>query len=64
VTAPERYAEQTLALPIINESGPVGAVIARIDLTTLWDIVSDVELGQRGYAYLVDDQGLPCSPRS
>jgi PAS domain S-box-containing protein len=59
VTAPEQYAEQTMALPIIQESGPVGAVIARIDLTTLWDIVSDVELGRRGYAYLVDDQGLP-----
>jgi methyl-accepting chemotaxis protein len=25
----------------------------------LWDIVSDAELGQRGYAYLVDDQGMP-----
>jgi PAS domain S-box-containing protein len=50
---------QTLSLPIINESGPVGAVLAKIDLTTMWEIVSDVELGKRGYAYLVDTSGQP-----
>jgi len=58
VTAPEQYPEQTLALPIVGENGLAGAVMARIDLTTMWDIVSDAELGQQGYAYVVDDQGL------
>jgi hypothetical protein len=50
VAVPEQYPEQTLAYPIISESGSAGAVIARIDLTTLW-VSSLMWKQQRGYAY-------------
>ncbi|MBE2238680.1 MAG: GAF domain-containing protein, partial [Caldilineaceae bacterium] len=50
---------QVVSLPIVNESGPVGAVYAQVDLTTMWNIVSKAKLGQHGYAYLIDGQGLP-----
>jgi PAS domain S-box-containing protein len=63
VSIPDKYPEMSMSVPIITEAGPVGAVWARLDLTPLWDIVADVELGQRGYAYVVDDQGLPVAYR-
>ncbi len=52
------YPVLTLAVPIMNDSGPAGAVVSSIDLTTLWEVVAQAELGQRGYAYLIDDQGM------
>ena len=48
----------TLAEPIVTQSGQVvGVVTALVDLTVLWDRVADSPVGQRGYAFIVDNHG-------
>ncbi len=52
------FATATLAVPITTQTGQVvGVMIARVDLTVLWDRVANAQIGQRGYAYVVDDHG-------
>ena len=47
-----------LAEPIVTQSGQVvGVVTALVDLTVMWDRVADAHVGQRGYAFIVDDHG-------
>lgn len=47
----------TLAVPVRDRQDQVaGVLVARIDLTFLWFIVSQVEVGQTGYTYIVDNR--------
>lgn len=47
----------TLAVPIRDRQDEVaGVLVARIKLTFLWFIVSQVEVGQTGYSYVVDNR--------
>ncbi|MBI5565647.1 MAG: HAMP domain-containing protein [Chloroflexi bacterium] len=58
VRALNNFPAVTLAEPIIAQGGQVvGVVTALVDLTVLWDRVADSQIGQRGYAYIVDDHG-------
>ena len=34
-----------------------GILIAEIDLTALWNTITSIQLGESGYAYLIDDSG-------
>lgn len=47
----------TLAVPIRDHQDEVaGVLVARIKLSFLWFIVSQVEVGQTGYSYVVDNR--------
>ena len=48
----------TTAVPIKTSKGVIGVVSADYDLTTIQTIISDVKLGEHGYAYLLDEEGL------
>ena len=44
--------------PLTTEKGIVAGVIkSRVQLDGLWDLVSQIRVGDTGYAYIVDDEG-------
>jgi signal transduction histidine kinase/CheY-like chemotaxis protein len=46
----------TIALP---RSGPGrGAVLADVNLKAVWDVITQIKIGQSGYAYVVDRDGI------
>jgi signal transduction histidine kinase/ActR/RegA family two-component response regulator len=46
----------TIALP---RGGPGrGAVLADVNLKAVWDVISQIKIGQSGYAYVVDRDGI------
>src|SRR5437763_12285371 len=45
----------TLALAGVRRDA--GVSIAEVNLKLIWDVVSQIKVGERGYAYLVDAQG-------
>ncbi|HRF94456.1 MAG TPA: cache domain-containing protein, partial [Aggregatilineales bacterium] len=50
--------EISLSVPIYDNAGVfIGVVGAIIDLETAWDIIRDLQLGQTGYAMLLDRRG-------
>ncbi len=47
----------TMAVPIRNAQDEVaGALLAKVNLEFLWFVVSNVEIGNSGYAYVVDER--------
>ena len=47
-----------MATPVLDSiSLPAGKLVARVDLTDLWNATLDIRVGQTGYAYIVDDTG-------
>jgi GAF domain-containing protein/HAMP domain-containing protein len=55
-----QYAEPlvTLAIPMRSTSGEINGVLsAEINLKYMWDIIARLEIGQEGYAYVVDSEG-------
>jgi PAS domain S-box-containing protein len=48
----------TLAAPVSNELGVFSAtLVARFDLTTLWNIAISLSVGNSGYIYIADQNG-------
>ncbi len=48
----------TLAAPVTNELGVFSAsLVARFDLTTLWNIAISLAVGDSGYIYIADERG-------
>jgi PAS domain S-box-containing protein len=48
----------TLAAPVSNELGVFSAtLVARFDLTTLWNIAISLSVGDSGYIYIADQNG-------
>jgi len=44
--------------PITADNGTVTGVIkSRVQLDSLWDLISQVKLGQTGFSYILDDEG-------
>jgi len=53
-----RTPEISLSVPIYDNDGSfIGVVGAIIDLETTWDVIRDLQLGQTGYAMLLDRRG-------
>lgn len=47
-----------IAVAALNDIGlPTGTLIARLDLTELWDTTLDVDVGRTGYSYLTTQVG-------
>lgn len=45
-----------MAVPIVDENDDfVGTLVARLDLTALWNIVAQLRVGDGGYVYIVDE---------
>lgn len=52
----EPYAN--IATPIERFAGEIaGVLIAEVNLKYIWDVVSDIQVGRTGYAYVVSDEG-------
>jgi GAF domain-containing protein/DNA-binding response OmpR family regulator/sensor histidine kinase YesM len=48
----------TMSVPVLNDRQQViDVVVAEVDLRGLCDIICPVNIGQQGYAYLIDEQG-------
>jgi GAF domain-containing protein/HAMP domain-containing protein len=49
----------TLAVPIRNRQDEVaGVLLARVDLSFLWFIVSQARVGETGYTYVIDNRNI------
>lgn len=49
---------ETHSLPIYDESGKFrGAVAADVDISTVTDLVNEIQVGETGYAFLLDPDG-------
>lgn len=47
----------TIAIPVRNQEDMIdGALVAKVNLKYLWFLVSNTEIGERGYAYILDDR--------
>jgi GAF domain-containing protein/HAMP domain-containing protein len=47
-----------MAVPIIDALGDFqGTLLAEVNLKFMWDLVDRLEVGETGYAYVVDEQG-------
>ena len=51
----EPYAR--IAVPIKRFTEIIGALIAEVNLKHIWNVVSQIQVGQTGYAYVVSDAG-------
>ena len=48
----------TLAIPATDASGDFqGTLVAEVNLKSIWDLVNQIEVGETGYVYVVDNQG-------
>lgn len=48
----------TTSVPIKTEDGVVGVVSADYDLSTIQKLVAEVHIGERGYSFLLDSEGV------
>jgi len=47
-----------IAVPVERGPGKVaGVLVAQIHLKSIWDVVTEIRIGQRGFAYVVDHEG-------
>jgi PAS domain S-box-containing protein len=47
-----------IAIPVERAPGKVaGVLVARIHLKSVWDVVTEIRIGQTGFAYVVDREG-------
>jgi GAF domain-containing protein len=47
-----------IAIPARNVFGDIeGSLMAEVNLSFMWDLVDQLEVGETGYAYVVDNQG-------
>jgi len=48
-----------IAVPVEGErEKPSGVLVAQIHLQSVWDVVSEIRIGERGFAYVVDSDGM------
>ena len=45
----------TIALAHVGKNG--GVTVADVNLKLIWDVISAIHVGEKGYAYVVDDKG-------
>jgi hypothetical protein len=49
--------EPYMAIAIAGARPDAGVTIAEVDLQRIWDVVSQIKVGEHGYAYVVDSRG-------
>ena len=45
----------TIALAHVGKQA--GVTVADVNLKLIWDVISAIHVGDKGYAYVVDDKG-------
>jgi hypothetical protein len=59
-----RESEPYMTLAIAGTRRDAGVSVAEVNLKLIWDVVSQIKVGERGHAYVVDAQGrLIAHPR-
>jgi hypothetical protein len=47
-----------VAVPVERDSGKrAGVLVAQMHLKSIWDVVTGIRIGQKGFAYVVDREG-------
>src|SRR5512144_569985 len=52
-----RESEPYMTLALAGTRRDAGVSVAEVNLKLIWDVVSQIKVGQRGHAYVVDGQG-------
>src|SRR5690348_5320570 len=52
-----RESEPYMTLAIAGTRRDAGVTVAEVNLKLIWDVVSQIKVGERGHAYVVDAQG-------
>jgi signal transduction histidine kinase len=52
-----RESEPYMTLAVAGASRDHGVIVAQVNLKFIWDVVSQIKVGRRGQAYVVDAQG-------
>src|SRR5262249_7060515 len=52
-----RESEPYMTLAIAGTRRDAGVSVAEVNLKLIWDVVSQIKVGERGHAYVVDAQG-------
>jgi signal transduction histidine kinase len=52
-----RESEPYMTLALAGTRRDAGVSVAEVNLKLIWDVVSQIKVGQRGHAYVVDSQG-------
>src|SRR5207253_370014 len=47
----------TLAVPQVSAGRVAGALVAAVDLTEMWNVIDRIQVGERGYARVVGEDG-------
>ena len=50
--------EPYLTIAVAGKGSNAGVVIAEVNLKFIWDVVSDIRVGESGHAYVVDSSGI------
>jgi signal transduction histidine kinase len=52
-----RESEPYMTLAMAGVRSEYGVIVAEVNLRFIWDVVSEIKVGQRGQAYVIDPQG-------
>jgi signal transduction histidine kinase/CheY-like chemotaxis protein len=52
-----RESEPYMTLAMAGTRRETGVSVAEVNLKLIWDVISQIKVGERGYAYVVDKQG-------
>src|SRR6187401_3527309 len=52
-----RESEPYMTLAVAGTRRDAGVSVAEVNLKLIWDVISQIKVGQRGHAYVVDAQG-------
>ena len=57
-----RESEPYMTLALTGTRRDAGVIVAEVNLKLIWDVISQIKVGERGQAYLVDAQGRLIAP--
>ncbi|MFI4996624.1 MAG: GAF domain-containing protein, partial [Hyphomicrobiales bacterium] len=52
-----RGSEPYMTISLAHVGGKAGATIAEVNLKLIWDVVTQIKVGEAGYAFIVDEHG-------
>ncbi len=63
--SPQRKPYAIVAVPLLTPRGTsTGVIAARLDMSAIWTIISDLEVGENGAVYLVDQNNILIAHRN
>ena len=52
-----KQSEPYMTMAMAHQGRNAGVTVAEINLKLIWDVITDLKIGQGGYAYVVDRKG-------